>query len=308
MSESNGSVEALVVVGASAGGLEPLVEALQNLPKSFPGAVLVVLHVGANSFLPDVLERKLKMPVSHPVDGQHISRGQVYVAPPDRHLVVEDARLRLTTGPRENRHRPAIDVLFRSASRAYRERVVGVVLSGWLDDGTAGLFYIKARGGLTVVQDPEESLADSMPRSAIHNVEPHYVLSAVQIGEFLARLPVERGEHSMEEPETEIFSDVDMVCPDCNGPLTLLRTGSLDQFRCQVGHQYSPESLDQAHHEALERALWIAIRTLDERHRNYAAQARSPRVGSPEMAARLRESSDSAARDVQLLKQILEKL
>lgn len=301
----NGNIRQIVVIGASAGGQEPLLEALGRLPRDYSGAVLVTLHVGVGSFLPQILARKSNLPVQHPVDGEKIRPGRIYVAPPDRHLVVEDGSMRLTSGPRENRHRPAIDVLFRSAARSFRERVVGVILSGWLDDGTAGLFYVKMRGGLTVVQDPEEALADSMPRSAIEHVEPHYILSAAQIGDFLARLPVEReGTGMSPEPELEVTSDVDMVCPECGGPLSMLRAGPVQQFRCQVGHQYSPESLDAAHNEALERALWIAIRTLDERARNYERQAEQ----APEIAAKLQECAQSATRDIMLLKEILERI
>lgn len=298
----------LVVIGASAGGFEAIRQCLEILPRDYPGAVLIVLHVGQSSYLPEVLQSKTALEVKYPLDGETMKAGTAYVAPPNRHLVVEDGLVRLSSGPRENRHRPAVDVLFRSAARSYRDRVVGIVLSGWLDDGTAGLYSIKSRGGLTLVQDPEEALAYSMPRSALERVDPHYVLKAAQIGAFLKDLELDGEARKEMSPQSMREQPVDLVCPDCGGPLTKRVRGPITTYRCLVGHKFSPESLDAAHQDALERAVWIAIRALEERARHYREQSTGSHELSAELRKRLEESAKQSAQDVALLKQILSKL
>src|SRR5688500_13070138 len=155
----------ILVIGASSGGLEVLKGLLGGLPAGLPASVFVVLHMAAHhpSRLPELLSRVCPLPVAHAVDGEPIVPGRVYVAPPDNHLLLMPDQVRLTNGPKENRARPAVDALFRSAAQAFGPRVVGVVLTGQLDDGTAGLWAIKDRGGLAAVQDPEEASAPSMP-------------------------------------------------------------------------------------------------------------------------------------------------
>ncbi len=162
----------IVVIGASAGGVEALAEMAELLPAGLPAAVLMVLHMPAygHSVLPDILSRRGPLPARHAVDGEPILPSRIYIAPPDHHLMVRDDKILLTRGPAENNHRPAIDVLFRAAARAYGPRTVGVVLTGTLDDGTSGLQAIKSRGGLALVQDPKEALFTGMPTSAIENV------------------------------------------------------------------------------------------------------------------------------------------
>lgn len=276
----------IIVIGASAGGVEALAALSALLPADLPAAVFVVLHVPASapSVLPAILSRRCLLPAKHPVDGDAIQPGQIYVAPPDHHLIVEDGQVRLSRGPTENGHRPAIDVLFRSAARRYGPRVIGVVLSGMLDDGTAGLQAVKMRGGMAVVQDPEDALFSSMPRSAINNVAVDHVLPLADIGACLsklARLPAPAEEdHPMPDrmqQETEI-AEMDMAaleseragapsgftCPDCHGALWELQEGDLVRFRCRVGHAYSPDSLVASQMDQLEDALWIALRSLEE--------------------------------------------
>lgn len=180
----------IVVIGASAGGLEALREILSGLPPDLEAAVMIVLHTASHekSLLPQILERAGKLPVSHPSDGEAIERGRVYIAPPSFHMIVEDGVLRVLQGPRENLHRPAIDPLFRSAAAAYGERVIGVILTGMLDDGTAGLMVVSARGGKAIVQDPDTALYPGMPRSALDNVPAARVATLQDIPALLVQL------------------------------------------------------------------------------------------------------------------------
>jgi two-component system chemotaxis response regulator CheB len=273
----------IVVVGASAGGVEALTSLVRALPGDLPASVFVVLHLPAtgSSALPDILSRAGRLPASHAKDGEPIEQRRIYVAPPDYHLLLRAGHVRATRGPRENGHRPAVDPLFRSAAFEYANRVVGVVLSGALDDGTAGLLAVKSRGGVAIVQHPEDALYPRMPHNAIEHVEVDHVLPAADIGETLGRLaaepatdPAGAGSDDMQtKVELEGFSmeaiegghpgrPSGFSCPDCNGVLWEIRDGGLVRFRCRVGHAWSPESLLTQQSESLEAALWVALRTL----------------------------------------------
>ena len=276
----------IIVIGASAGGVEALVGLVRDLPPDLPAAIFVVLHVPpyGTSVLPAILSRKGPLPARHPADGEAIQPGHIYVAPPDYHLLIEDDRIRLSRGPTENGHRPAIDTLFRTAARSAGPRVIGVVLSGALDDGTAGLQAIKMRGGIAVVQDPDDALFSSMPRSALDNVAVDHVLPLPAIAPALATLtrqPAPEMENTAVSEEMEIESDIaemDMAaiesdragapsgyaCPECHGVLWEMQEGELVRFRCRVGHAYSPDSLLATQTKGLEDALWVALRALEE--------------------------------------------
>lgn len=275
----------VIVVGASAGGVQALQGLVAQLPPELPASVLVVLHLSTGtSVLHNILDRAGPLPASQARDGERLERGHVYVAPPDFHMLLRGAAVHLSAGPRENGHRPAIDPLFRSAARAYGPRVIGVILSGTLDDGTDGLRMIKQRGGATVVQDPTDAAYGDMPRSAIDYVEPDRVVPLDQIGAALFELvdsPLDPPpENGIESPATQAVDLVEvefgredpagdatlLTCPDCGGVmLERAEAGGLIRFACQVGHAYSPESLADQQGEALEHALWNAIRTLEER-------------------------------------------
>ena len=276
----------VVVLGASAGGVEALRELVSHLPPGFPGCLLVVMHVpaAAPSALPQILGRACALKVRHANDGDALEVGTVLVAPPDRHLVVADQHVRLSRGPKENGHRPAVDVLFRSAATSLGGRVIGVVLSGALDDGAAGMVAIKLRGGTCIAQDPDEALHASMPRAAMAVTEMDHVLPVAQIAETLIELasldaPVDEPasdlmemETAMADMELEALTDPDRpgepsgwTCPDCRGSLFAIEEGGLLRFRCRVGHAWSPDSLVAQQTSSVETALWVALRTLEER-------------------------------------------
>jgi two-component system, chemotaxis family, protein-glutamate methylesterase/glutaminase len=293
----------IIVIGASAGGVDALPRLIGSLPAELPAAVFVVLHIPAQGrdMMPEIIRRTASLSVAHAVAGESVRKGHVYIAPPDRHLQLDGKRVRLSRGPRENFHRPAIDALFRSAAESYGPRVVGVVLTGNLDDGTAGLHTVKRLGGVTIVQDPKDALVPAMPQSALRNVKVNHCVPLAEIGPLLLRLATTRNVPrtkaalrkpkrfmSPEQMEKEFGLPTSFVCPECNGPLWETKPGASLQFRCHVGHAYSPESLlaDQA--DSLERALWSVVRTFDERaglvrrlgKRKYQAESLGKNVGN----------------------------
>lgn len=260
----------LVVIGASAGGVETLKEVVGRLPAGLPAAVCVVLHLAPDSpsALAAILGRAGALPCRSARDRDELIEGQILVAPPDRHLVVEDGHARLNVGPRENGHRPAVDALFRSAATERGRDVVGVVLSGTRDDGTAGLAVIKAHGGLAIVQNPDEALYPGMPASAIANVAVDSVASTAYIAETITAMV--NGAHQppdpppADEPPGSEHSEV-TICPECGGVLTEHSEAGTVQWTCRVGHRYSPESLVDAQASDVEAALWTAVRALEDR-------------------------------------------
>jgi two-component system, chemotaxis family, protein-glutamate methylesterase/glutaminase len=189
----------IIVIGASAGGVKPLRNLVGALPADFPAAIFIVMHLSPSrpSLLPEILQTRGRMKISTAVDGQKIEPARVYVAPPDQHLLVEPRCVRLTRGPREKRHRPAIDPLFRSAARAYGPRVIGIVLTGMLDDGAQGLHFVKSRGGVAIVQDPDEAAFDLMPLNAIKAADVDYVLKIEEIPQKLIELV-----HEVSQPDS----------------------------------------------------------------------------------------------------------
>jgi two-component system chemotaxis response regulator CheB len=275
----------VIVVGASAGGVQALQELVAQLPPELPASVLVVLHMSpaGTSVLHSILERAGALQASQPRDGERLERGHIYVAPPDFHMLLRGNAIHLSAGPRENGHRPAIDPLFRSAARAYGRRVIGVILSGTLDDGTDGMRLIRQRGGATLVQDPDDAAYGDMPRNVIAYAEPDRVLPVAEMGAAIFDLvdaPLDPDPaDGIADPATQPVDLVEvelgredpvgdatlLTCPDCGGVMLERDDGGLVRFACQVGHAYSPESLNEHQGEALESALWNAIRTLDER-------------------------------------------
>lgn len=278
----------LIVIGASAGGIEALSTLVSGLPADLDAAVLVVVHVAPYtvSFLPEILSRAGPLPAMHAEHGGQIVPGRIVVAPPDHHLLVRNGHLELTRGPRENHTRPAIDPLFRSAARSRGSRVIGVILSGALYDGSMGLLAVKSRGGTAIVQDPAEATVDSMPRSALRHVAADYILPVAEIAALLPMLTwqstLAEGVNGMideeerltrivatdfneqandqRDGETTIYS-----CPDCGGVLWQGGEGSGLWFRCHVGHAFGPEVLMVQKAEEVEAALWSSLRLLKEK-------------------------------------------
>jgi two-component system chemotaxis response regulator CheB len=279
----------IVVVGASAGGMAALEQLVAGLPRGLPAALFIVWHLapGVKSVLPTVLTHAGPLPACNPQDGDPIEPGRIYVGPNDHHMLLENGYIRVARGPKENRFRPAIDPLFRSAAYIYGPRVIGVVLSGALDDGTAGLWAIKLRGGTAVVQDPADAVHRSMPISALDNVEVDHKLPVAQIGPLLGRLVREAAgpeplmparEREKMDAEVKIAREVDsrienilqygelspFTCPECHGVLATFRDGSLTRFRCHTGHAVSMATLLEAGTEQVEQRLMDALRALDE--------------------------------------------
>jgi two-component system, chemotaxis family, protein-glutamate methylesterase/glutaminase len=262
----------LVVIGASAGGVEALKHVVQGFPPDLNAAVCVVLHIAPTSpsALASILERAGRLPCRRAEDGQPLQPGEIVVAPPDRHLAVEDGRVRLTVGPRENGHRPAVDVLFRSAAAARQERVVGVVLSGTRDDGAAGLAVIKANGGAAVVQNPADAMYPGMPISALASVAVDAIVPADRMGETIATIV--RGEELPDDARPGSYPEAAMraqpltsVCPECGGVVTEQTQAGFAYWECHVGHRYSPTSFADAQAGRVEAALWTAVRALRDR-------------------------------------------
>jgi two-component system chemotaxis response regulator CheB len=279
----------ITVVGASAGGVAALRELLQGLPADHPAAMFVVLHVGPDSpkVLHRILDARSPLPVRTARGGDTIRRGQVLVAPPNQQMVLERHSVRLTNGPRENRHRPSIDVLFRSAAVAFGPRVTGVVLTGMLDDGSAGLWAVKRRGGVAVVQHPADAEFPDMPRNALDTVAVDHSVPLVRLPDLLtelAREPVEESidavpptmahevhtamdKREMMETLDRLGQRVSLTCPECGGALWELDDTGAQRFRCHVGHAYSVQTLASEQSIRVEAALWAALRSLEENER-----------------------------------------
>jgi two-component system chemotaxis response regulator CheB len=275
----------VIVIGASAGGVEAISRIVADLPRDIRASILVVLHISrGRSLLPEILTRAGRLPASHPTDKEPLQYGHIYVAPPDHHLVVQPGAARVVHSASENGVRPAVDPLFRSAARAYGSRVIGVILTGTLDDGTAGTVAIKEAGGVTIAQDPEEAFAPGMPRSAIRTGAVDHVVALRDIALLLAALseeeaPAGRGTGAQLTQMEPDLAEMPLAlrgedrpgqpsvftCPECHGTLWEADDGGVLRFRCRVGHVYSPDSMLSAQTDEVDRALWVALRTLEER-------------------------------------------
>lgn len=318
----------LIVVAASAGGVEALTTLVRGLPADLPAAVVVVLHVPAagTSVLPQLLARAGPLPAAHPQHGDALRAGHILVAPPDRHLLIEDGHVLLSQGPRENGHRPAADPLFRSAARTRGRRVIGVVLSGALDDGTAGLLALRARGGVAVVQDPDDALYPGMPSHAIA-LGVDYVQPVAQIpATLVALLQEEVGDAPPGEEDGPALEDVATAgqapgayddparpgrpspfsCPTCAGVLWEINEQGLERYRCRLGHAWSPATLLAEQRSALEGALWSALRSLEEKAalvQRMAERARS--LEQPHNAERYAIQAEDDRTRAELLRRLL---
>jgi two-component system, chemotaxis family, protein-glutamate methylesterase/glutaminase len=322
----------LFVIGASAGGVEALRDLTSRIPEDFAAPIIIVQHTPeqGSGMLADLLARRAKIPVVVASEKLAVRPGVVYVAPPGKHTVLEDGRLRLLFGPSENRNRPAIDPLFRSAARHYGRDAVGVVLTGYLDDGTAGMVAIQEAGGITIVQEPADAAVPWMPRSVIETITPDYRLPLSDIPETMVALARNgtgasgvsmlegRKKPSVKEskrrrkatttqskgPLSDELHHGDQqvsvfTCPECHGTLWELDEGGLLQFKCRVGHKYSADSMYQDHTYSVERALWASVRVLQE-HADLSmrladrARKRGHQLAARQFTTRFEESTRNA--------------
>ena len=325
----------IIVIGASAGGLKALGAILGNLPSDIDAAIFIVKHLAADkpSILPKILADLSSLPASHPSDGEAIQKGRIYVAPPDNHLLLnQQGSIRVVHGPKENRFRPAIDSLFRSAARAYGSRVVGVVLTGYLDDGTVGLQAVKKRGGVTIVQDPKEAEYPSMPTSALRYVKVDRCLPLAEIPDLLVELSKQPAAEQEAYPMTEeieiesniaeqqmntkeLLDNVEAIgtrttytCPECNGSIWQIDKSEPLRFRCHTGHSFTADTFLAEQTQSLENALWSAtrimedkvmfLRQMSERMRNYNLQS---------AAAKYEDHAESLDAEVSLIRGIIVK-
>lgn len=317
----------IVVLGASAGGVSALTSIVQALPRNLPAAIFVVLHVhpASKSVLAPLLARTSGMKVETSVDGQPIEHGHIYIAPPDHHLTVEADTVRVTYGPLQNRHRPSIDVLFRSAAMAYGPRVIGVVLTGFLSDGTVGLAAIKDLGGISVVQDPKTAAYPDMPDSALRSVKVDHCVSLEEIPDLIVRLCARArpartvdqdllNAHRFEsDADQGHVHDLDkftkpsaFLCPDCGGALWELKAG-MPRFRCRVGHSYSLTELTASQQAQVETALWAATHSLEdnaELNHRLAEQWRE-RDFSSELAEQFQRKGEKSEQHAATLRDLL---
>ncbi len=322
----------IIVIGASAGGLKALGAIVVNLPSDIDAAIFIVQHLPADkpSILPKILADLGSLPASHPSDREPIQKGRIYVAPPDYHLLVNQGSVRVVHGPKENRFRPAIDTLFRSAARAYGSRVVGVVLTGYLDDGTVGLQAVKKRGGVAIVQDPKEAEYPSMPKSALRYVKVDRCVPLAEIPHLLVQLskqPAAEEEADLMNEEIEIESNIAQqqmntqeflenveaigtrttyTCPECNGSIWQIDKSEPLRFRCHTGHSFTADTFLAEQTLNLEKALWSAIRIMEDKVMFFRQM--SERMGSYNLqsaAAKYEEHAKSLDAEVSLIRDII---
>jgi two-component system chemotaxis response regulator CheB len=310
-------VRSVIVFGGSAGGLQALSTILKALPDKLAAAVMAVIHTSQKSmYLPEVLGRCSGLKMTNTDQAAPIESGRLYIPSPNRHLVVKSRCAVSLMGPRENRHRPAIDALFRSAARAYRSRVIAVVLSGALDDGCSGALAVKARGGTVIVQDPADAQVEEMPVNVLRQVKTDYCLPLAEIPAMLKKLVAASPAMKLRKVSRQdcIAAESDLngdekeppgiSCPECGGALLRVKDGETVQFRCHVGHNFSMESFSEAHADAVERALWVALRRLNEQRAIQRSLSETSNA-NPELKKRYLENAAAAEHDMRLLHEVL---
>jgi two-component system chemotaxis response regulator CheB len=321
----------IVVIGSSAGGVGVLQRLCAALPADFPASLFIAQHLSPSvrSVLPQLLDRAGPLPAMSPADGDAIRSGHIYVAAPDHHMLLRPGKILMRRGPNENRTRPAVNALFRSAAIAYGGRVIGVVLTGLLDDGTDGLIAISAGGGMSIVQDPEEAEWPSMPRNALNRDHVEHVVRISELAPLLTRLVREEAPPSIPLPDDyrtedrmagQEFAIIDsdcitpgqpshISCPDCGGVLNQIDTQEELRFRCQVGHAFTPLGLATAQSDELERALAIAARTHRDRIRLFEQMRENAEVRSlPHAQSRWEHAAREANNMIDVLERAIASL
>ncbi|MFE1746357.1 chemotaxis protein CheB [Coleofasciculus sp. H7-2] len=322
----------IIVIGTSAGGLKALSTIVSGLPTDINTVFFIVQHLAADkpSILPQILEDVGSLPASHPTDGEKIKTGRIYIAPPDHHLLVNSGVMRVVRGPQENRFRPAIDALFRSAARTYGSRVVGVVLTGYLDDGTVGLQAVKKRGGLAIVQDPKEAEYPSMAKSALRYVKVDYCIPLAEIPDLLVRLasvPAVEEEAYPVTKDIEIESNIaeqamntkdflknveqigtrtTYTCPECNGSIWQIGKEEPSRFRCHIGHSFTANVFLSEQTQNVENALWSAVRAMEEKVTFSRQMAeRMKNYNLQKAATKYEDHAESLDKEVSLIREII---
>ena len=301
----------IIVIGGSTGSLGPLKEIVSGLPADLPAAVFVVVHALATgpNYLGEILTHQGPLRAALAIHGEQIRAGRIYVAPPDNHLMLRSS-VQVVRGPKENNHRPAVDALFRTAARHYGPRVIGVVLSGHHDCGTAGMLSIKARNGVAIVQQPAEALVADMPQSVIDHVQVDHVLPAAEIGPLLARLvreppapwPASFGREILELEGDEPGVPVQAVCPLCSGAITASEMNGFQLFRCHVGHAFSEQTVLLEQDDQVEGCLWSAVRALEE---SAAFNERLIENASPVLKRRFAEKAENLRESAARIRSVL---
>jgi two-component system chemotaxis response regulator CheB len=329
--------ETIVVIGGSQGSIEALLSILPALPPDLPAAIFIVVHIPADarSYLADVLRRSgTEWPVSSPEDGDPVIAGTIHVSRPDCHLTLENGLICVRKGPRENRHRPAIDPLFRTAARSFGPQVIALVLSGNLDDGSAGMYAVRARGGTGIIQDPRDAQVAEMPQRALAYAGADYVLPVARIPQKLIDLIQQRvssmkskkrsssAKKASRQPrdlEVRVNEEVKrneesfgnpsvFACPECHGVLFEIKEGKLSRFRCRIGHAYNPASLKQELDQSGERALWAAMRALEEKAAMGRRMMESPQAKNLKNSGfgkSLREQVDADTANAQVIREMI---
>lgn len=320
----------IVVIGASAGGLQVVTKLVSSFPTNFETAVFIVLHLSKNSVgevIVQHLQRHTKMVCSMPKNGDKVKTGHVYIAPPDHHmLLTNDGTIGINNGPNENRWRPSIDVLFRSAAVHYTSGVIGIVLSGLLDDGTSGSWAIKQSGGVCIVQEPTEAEFSDMPANVLNNVDVDFQVPIADMAYILADLLSKPASESVEAPEEvrmeaemteKLSNDIDtlekiadhsrFICPDCGGGLWKIKKDGVHRYRCHTGHVYTEKVLLQNQNEQIEESIWVSVRLLEER-RNLllTIAAHDTEMGNSRSSAEYHLRAEQMGTHIDNLKSILQ--
>ena len=325
----------LVVIGTSAGGVEAIRKLAAHLPAKLEAALFLVIHIPADgpALMADILNYCGPLHASYPEDGEAFEHGRIYIAPPDHHLLLEGERVRVVRGPKENRHRPAIDPLFRSAAVQHGPRVIGVILSGYLDDGATGLAAVKQCGGITVVQDPKDAAVPEMPVNALRRVAADHCVSLAKLAPLLERLvcspttpplPTEQKlmasresleieariplEGSTIELADQLGTRSVLTCPECHGVLWEMKDSEMLRYRCHVGHAFTAESLAEDQQQSLDGTLWMALKSLQERCALAKQMAERARARGDEPAAKFFAGrAEKAAQHAATLQSLLTK-
>ncbi len=320
----------IIVIGSSLGGIQALSALASELPADLPAAVLVVQHRSEDGrdLLAGILDRRGRLPAVMAEDGLPVERGRIYVAPPGRHMLLTERGIAVVFGPRENLCRPAIDPLFRTAAVHYRSRVIGVILTGLLGDGAAGLLAVARCGGLPLVQAPDDAEFPEMPRHALAVVADARAVPRAEMAALIARLARERAPEpplvpdalriEVELTETAMVKEdweavpsaaTDFTCPECGGAIREIRDEGLLRYRCRVGHAYSRDGLVAAKDDAVEDALWVALQTLQERAQMLGRMARDDRRhGRNHAAEGYEERAREAEQHAERLRQFIARL